>query len=82
MECHTFHCLLMLYNDCRPNIKLIKLPICYCNTILLDMHSTDYTAIITLWENTSYTGFFLACFDDQYSVVFPMPKSMFSSQFE
>ena len=29
MECHTFHRLLMLYNDCRPNIKLIKLPICY-----------------------------------------------------
>ena len=25
---------------------------------------------------------FLACFDDRYSVVFPMPKSMFFSQFE
>ena len=31
-----------------PNIKLIKLPICYCNMILLDMYTTAYVAIITL----------------------------------
>ena len=31
-----------------PNIKLIKLPICSCNMILLDMHTTSYVAIITL----------------------------------
>ena len=38
-----------------PDINLIKLPICYCNMILLDMHmilldmhTTSYVAIITL----------------------------------
>ena len=36
------------YNEQRPNIKLIKLPICYCNMILIDMHTTAYIAIITL----------------------------------
>ena len=36
------------YNEWRPNIELIKLPICYCNMILLDIHTTAYIAIITL----------------------------------
>ena len=48
MECQNFHRLLRLYNKRRPNIKLIKLSICYCNMILLDMHTTAYIAIITL----------------------------------
>ena len=33
---------------CFARIKLIKLPICYCNMIVLDMHTTAYIAIITL----------------------------------
>ena len=36
------------FNERMPNIKLIKLPICYCNMILFDMHTTAYIAIITL----------------------------------
>ena len=29
-------------------LKLFKLPVCYCDMILLDMHTTAYIAIITL----------------------------------
>ena len=36
-------------------MKLIKLHICYCNMILLDMHTTAYIAIIhCLCDNMSY----------------------------
>ena len=38
-------------------MKLIKLPICYCNMILLDMHATAYITIITF-----FLSFFLSIF--------------------
>ena len=37
---------------------------------------------ISFTESSHVAGFFLARFDDRYSVMFPMPKSMFFSQFE
>ena len=38
----------VIMNEGLINIKLINLPICYCNMILLDMHTTAYVTIITL----------------------------------
>ena len=43
------------YNERMPNIKLIKLPICYCNMILLDMHTAAYYIVCAKTRPMSLT---------------------------
>ena len=64
----------IFYNKMTSQINVR--PACGCSVFFYLSHGLAWLVLGRL------TGVFLARFDDRYSVVFPMPKSMFFSQFE